>query len=419
MTLDDGPTATLLVVNNIAGGKESHVDIGSRSGAYRELVASVDGMLSARAGAVLCLQEATTAEPGLPTSVAELEELGVATSYVPRMSTSWYPVGAKWNRWTTVPESRASSEGLCVGLRHGGLALQRWGTATDLPDADSRNMVLDLPLVTFATAEEAASPLGRAFIQAEWPAENESPVRLHFRHTYYHGNRDSDPRIAQACLVGVPNGEDGQLEALYVLVNIHLSTIREERPDADSDSPYRKNSPRAQFLRHMQLSVVAEFIRDIRRSLNLPVILAGDLNAEPGSPEIREFCRAADMEPLLKADICWRCGTTQRPRSPLAFYRAKGGGFGLTMEPNKPGDEPVLTTSAVCSNDECLEPRFTHKVTGLLVDNVLISRPNPDDLTMIESARPELDLSPAYTDHAVLSVPLRVVRTTGKRGSIA
>lgn len=416
---DDLATTTLLVVNNVAGGKESHVDVAGRHGAYGELVALIDDTPLGRTRAVLCLQEATTAEAGLPTTVTELEALGVDTSYVARMSTSWYPVGAKWSRRGIASDTRSSSEGLCVGVASGGLLLERWGMVAGLPDANSLSMVLDLPLVTFDAAQDAESSFSSTILHAEWRRENDPPVRIQFRHNYYHGNRDSDPRVAQACLVGATSGGSGEREDLYVLVNVHLSTIREERASAGSEKPNRKTSNKAQFLRHLQLAVIAEFVRDVRRSLNLPVVVAGDLNAEPDSPEVREFCRSAGMEPVLGGYACWRCGVVQIERPPVAFYRSRDGGFGLTMEPNKPDETPVLVTDAVCSNDECLEPRFTHKVTGLLVDNVLISRPSPQDRTRIEPGVPTLALSPGYTDHAVLSVPLRVIRTESQRGSVA
>jgi len=395
-----------LIVTNFAGGKQHYSNF-PRIGAHglRD-VARLAQREVTDGGIALAIQEMTTTEFGLPTRSAVLEASFVFTarsSFVPRVSTAWYPLVEKWNR--DRQPSSAKNEGLCVVTGRKGLTLLPWHIGEEHGSEASFSRAIDLPTFEFPHAlcqVEAESDWIRATPHSQRVPANE----VYFRPTYYQGSRDSDPRVAQACLLGWFNVCDpDDIVPAYVLINVHLSTLRREYA---ANERGRTPSLEATFLREAQLMVIARYVHEVELSHELPVIVAGDFNAEPDSPEMSHFAEKSGLVPLLAADVCWKCGVRQIGRPAVAFYEVEPNGFSLTMDP-QPGKVPAFWTDAVCCNEDCLEPRFTHKRNLQLLDNIFVSRTDSTHRQIITGI-PRVDLSWGYSDHASIIVPLRVVR---------
>lgn len=393
------PTADVaLVVTNFSGGKRL-----SRDHAFGRDELSELAKLASREGrhgnVVMAVQEMTTTDSGMPTRSNELEkavDFGATTSYIPRVSTAWYPLAAKWNRQNDL--SAAENEGLCVlsGVRD--LTFVPWNEDA----SSSLSRVIDLPSFEFLGNESAPSP-HQGWLRGTSGVDSHDAA-FYFRPSYYQGSRDSDPRVAQACLLGWPSLSAKRRSVLgFVLINVHLSTLRREHAPRFMA---RSFSPEASFLRHAQLMVIAQFVREIRARSDIPLVVAGDFNAEPSSTELRQFSEASGLAPLLDAGVCWRCGETQVHRPRVTFYSHDESDLSLSAV-RKGRRVPVLSTNAVCSNSDCLEPRFTHKRHPQLLDNVFISATSSGKSQLVPGI-PRIELDWSYSDHGAIVIPLRL-----------
>jgi hypothetical protein len=405
VTGTSGAGAANLIVTNFSGGKRH---LGPGGGAGDELVelARLIGGVDRTAGVVVAIQEMTTDDPGLPVRAAALErhlDRGARSSFVPRVSTAWYPLVEKWS--SPVGPGQAHNEGLCVLTGDGGLVLLPWSTVDGPTGVASATRVLDLPTFEFP------DPSGPPAAGGDWLSvvSNLDGVdrTISFRPTFYQGSRDTDPRVAQACLLGWADGS-GPAAPVCVVVNVHLSTLRREKaPDPGVGRVY---SAEATFLRDRQLGVIAQFVRTVETTLHLPVLIVGDFNAEPASSELRAFGEAAGVAPLLTHDMCWKCGTVQEKRPKVGVYETDHKGLALTLEPPT-SREPRYMTDAVCSNDSCREPRFTHKGILQLVDNVFVTGYRSSAPWTLTPGPPRVDLGWGYSDHAAVIVPLTLTPT--------
>jgi len=163
----------------------------------------------------------------------------------------------------------------------------------------------------------------------------------------------------------------------------------------------------------MQLDLIALYVQEIQAEADgLPVVIAGDFNTVPGSPEMLSFAKRTGSAPLLGAERCWKCGTFQDDRPEVLFYAGSEGGWDLTMHPQSPDQEQKLRTREVCSNEDCLEARFTHKWHGQLLDNVFILRAGNGSPWEVTPGVPHIDVGRAYSDHAAIIVPLKFTKRT-------
>lgn len=400
-----------LIVTNFSGGKRHSGKGGISADAAAsdaqidplEGVAQLTDTVRPEGGFALAIQEMTTDDPGLPTRALGLEQAlggGARSSFVPRVSTSWYPLREKWGE--KIDPGGAHSEGLCVVGNEYGLTLAPWSSVLSGPEpVESFTRVVDLPNFGFPATEAGDSGLG--WLEAQVGGAGGTIETVKFRSTFYRGNRDSDPRVAQACLLAWSDaGSQGRDEPACVIVNVHLSTLSTER---EAGVRGRKRSPEASFLRSAQLDVIARYVNEVRRVHRLPVIIAGDFNAEPGSPEMKLFAREIGSPPLLTADRCWKCGSLQKERPEVTFYAEHGLDYTLEEAPNR---KQVARTRAVCSNEMCLEPRFTHKGNLLLLDNVFALPAVEHSTWNIVPGRPRVDVRWGYSDHAAIIVPFGV-----------
>jgi hypothetical protein len=212
---------------------------------------------------------------------------------------------------------------------------------------------------------------------APWLDDSE----LLFRPTYYQGSRDTDPRAASAHVVTLPsNGSTTEA----VLINVHMATLRSEaagqRPLAPGDElafSLRSPSAEAIYLRHRQFEVLSAFVDWVYSRLRLPVIVAGDFNCEPGSPEMVLFCRSAALVPALRSDVCWRCGSSEARRPQRRYANAAFTRVADRADSNDPEEDPLLpvTSAGYCGVPSCAAPRFTHRRNLLLLDNILATDP--------------------------------------------
>jgi Endonuclease/Exonuclease/phosphatase family len=391
-----------LVVTNFSGGKRhSGSDLVGDDG-VPELARLANGVRT-DSGVVLAIQEMTTVVPGLPTRAATVEQaVGQAwSSYVPRVSTAWYPLVEKWG--SEVGASRAHNEGLCVVTAARGLALSPWATLGGPVAVDSPTRVIDLPALEFPEPGEAASAPDWLHATIEFDGVDSEVA---FRPTFYQGSRDSDPRAAQACLLAWLGPDGAAPSPACILVNVHLSTLRRENVNGVQG---RVPCPEATFQRDLQLRLLARFVRSVQATHDLPVIIAGDFNAEPDSPELRTFAEESDSVPLLRAEVCWNCGARQDIRAEAPFYRLGERGFALTLTPQP--TKPVF--GPVCHNESCREPRFTHKHNLQLIDNVFVTRARAGTPGKLAPGKPRVELGWAYSDHAAIVVPLQVLHDRG------
>ena len=121
---------------------------------------------------------------------------------------------------------------------------------------------------------------------------------------------------------------------------------------------------------------------------------------------MREFSDEISSAPELTADKCWKCGAQQVERPEVCFYSQTPGRWDYGVLPRSASQLPDLCTTAVCCNDQCLEPRFTHKWHGLLIDNVFVLPALPGSGWDITTGRPVVDVTRPYSDHAAVIVPL-------------
>lgn len=406
--MKDPVHALNLVVTNFSGGKRHSGRGAIDQGALREMARLTSSMRTSD-GFVVAVQEMTTDNPGLPVRAIAFEEAlesRARSSFIPRVSTEWYPLEEKWGE--KIQAGGAYSEGLCVVTGDTGLVLTPWSLApaeaAGPANVTSPARVLDLPNFIFRGPRQESPDDGwwlESSIVINGKAES-----VQYRPAYYQGNRNSDPRVAQACLLGWFGGAGGgSYVPACVLVNIHLSTLTSELPESGRG---RVSNSDASFLRRTQLDLIARYVKQVRAETGgLPVLIAGDFNAEPMWPEMVAFAGQLGAESLLGTAECWRCGTARQQRPKVPFYSRSGSGWDLTLE--RPNDvaEPRLITDAVCGNDECLEPLFTHKGHGQLLDNVFILPALRDSRWGVRVGVPRVDISWAYSDHAAIIVPLR------------
>jgi Endonuclease/Exonuclease/phosphatase family len=406
--------AVNLVVTNFSGGKR-HAGRGAMDGDALQGMARLADSVRTEGGFVLAVQEMTTDDPAMPTHAAAFEEaltLGARSSLVPRVSAAWYPLKEKWGE--KIAPGGAHNEGLCVVTGDAGLALVPWSSAPWPTIAGpvsvmSPTRILDLPNLSFPDTESGLSA-DDGWLQAS-VVINGTSEQVAYRPAFYRGTRDSDPRVAQACLLAWLEAEGPNAHsAACVLINVHLSTLTTE---LQAGVRGRIPTPEAIFLRRIQLDLIALYVREIQaETAGIPVVVAGDFNAEPGSPEMLAFAERTGSAPLLDAQRCWKCGTIQAERPEILFYAHTKGGWDFTIHPQSADQEPELRTRAVCSNEECLEPRFTHKGHGQLLDNVFILPAGNDYSWEITPGAPRVDVGWAYSDHAAIIVPLKFTGRT-------
>lgn len=386
-----------LLVTNFSGGKR-HVGSSLVDEDGMPEMVRLASSLRSDGGLVMAIQEMTTTETGLPTRAAALED-HLATdlsTFVPRVSTAWYPLVEKWG--AEVGRSGAQSEGLCVVSDRTGLTLLPWVALDGPTSVSSLTRIIDLPAFEFPELE---GDLGTDPWLESSVRLGDSQRKVWFRPTYYRGSRDTDPRVAQACVLGCV-GADGAPEPVCILINVHLSTLKRESVAGVSG---RVPSVEAAFQRIVQLQVISRFVQSVQLSSGLPVIVAGDFNAEPDSEELVSFARNTHSQPLLGADVCWKCGARQGARTELPWYRTSNTGFGLSREAVTL--EPIY--GPVCSNDACREPRFTHKQNRQLIDNVFVINPPNGSSWRARAGVPRVDPSWSYSDHSAIVVPLQMI----------
>jgi hypothetical protein len=398
-----------LAVTNFSGGKRHSGGGVIDADALADLALLADKIRSDD-GFVLSIQEMTTTDAGVPTRAAALEASiaeGARSTFVPLVSTQWHPIRKKWG--DKVDQGSSRNEGLCVATGDMGAVLCNWSSAPWQSMAgpiggETRNRVVELPNFEFPKSLDDGE--GQDWIRGEYLL-NDVRTPVVFRPAYYRGYRDTDPRAAQACLLGWPQREGDhqtQERPACVLINLHLSTLTSELL---SERRGRASDANATFLRSMQLRAIARFARQMQdETEGLPVVIAGDFNSEPDSPEIREFSDEINSAPELTAGKCWKCGTRQVERPEVCFYSQTPGRWDYSLLPCVAGQPPNLCTTAVCCNDQCLEPRFTHKWHGLLLDNVFVLPALSGSEWDIAVGKPEVDVSRPYSDHAAVIVPL-------------
>lgn len=296
--------------------------------------------------------------------------------YVPTLSTGWYPQKKKWQgRW---------DEGVCHA-EQGVAACAVRGAVLHDPEENTpeacggaafAGVVLDLPVVQFRRGAAASAP-GAGKSWANWITHTSQvgdapPYELIFRHTRYLGDRDTEPRAATAHRVRLdkPKGEAGE----FIFINLHLTTLREPAGDKSRGMRARRTaSPEAEFLRHLQLSEVCDFIWRVYTDEALPVIVAGDFNTAPDRPDLKQFMANARLRPVFTRDRCWGCGGAPLA-APKQVYSNESHSTVLTEDAETfariTGEtaQPVQATE-YCSR--CSRPLFTHKRNFQLVDNIL------------------------------------------------
>jgi hypothetical protein len=222
----------------------------------------------------------------------------------------------------------------------------------------------------------------------------EAPFEICFRHSRYLGDRDTEPRIATAHRVRLDKANGGLGE--FVFVNLHLTTLREPNPVADEKGlarARRSASPEAEYLRHLQLSEVCDFIWRVYTDevLRLPVVVSGDFNTAPDRPDLKQFLANACLKPVFEREQCWACGGAPLS-APKQVYSTERLTTVLTEDAETltriTGETAqALSVSEYCSN--CSRPLFTHKRNFQLVDNILYTNGAPRGASL--RARIEFD----------------------------
>jgi hypothetical protein len=354
--------------------------------------------------------------------------LGASTSlsFTPSVTTDWYPLERKWGDWWRSRDFLRMEEGLatlCMGPL--GFADPQLAPAWDPGRFSGR--VMDLPILEFADAGGDDPPAGEDWIshKVDLSSGEEAPevLEVTFRPSYYRGNRDTDPRIAtlHRIWLGSESWRPGLPE--FVGINIHLGTLRAENAgqefkssEDDVERVLRLPTPSARYLRWRQLGLLADFIRGVYGRYQLPVVVAGDFNASPTSPELRWFARAAGLT-VAHSERCLRCGTVQdsetRKQKLAHFYTSSRNTSVLVDTPGQArmlsgGGEPLrISATEVCVNERCKAPLFTHKRNFQLLDNIMFTSEATADarrLTWLPRLPGEPDaggicLQSYYSDH--------------------
>jgi len=337
--------------------------------------------------------------------------------YLPILTTDWHPLSKKWkSRWAKEGISRME-EGMAT-YATGEIALADPWVKIINGEILFRGFVLDLPFVEFLTdvkAEDEEKKTKRADYgrwitpdddlakQEKWDAGE-----LTYRYTHYQGNRDTQPRCATAHRVWLTDKPGLDDPPQFIFLNVHLATLSAEDPkpakdprpkDPQEEAPEnevartdRIEVVQAQFLRYLQLGVISDFISEVvYEALELPVIVAGDFNADPTSPEMDWFLKKASLEPVFggKEKKCWKCGESCTPCSPPKPYHTleqykevltrdddtKDGSVFKALT----GEDPkTIRVKEYCANPECTAEQFTHKRNFGLLDNIFYTAPDSD-----------------------------------------
>lgn len=312
--------------------------------------------------------------------------------YVPAVTTDWHPLPKKWrSRWEQEGVSRME-QGMATYTK-GGIALADPWVDLIKDRALSQGLVVDLPVVEFLTdveAEDERDGTDRAGY-GRWSTPDDgffnsgesstNDLRLRYRHTYYRGDRDNEPRRALAHRLWLGEERRQEKRPQFVFLNVHLTSLKAEDTNetdmADGEVPRTTRGPilRAQFLRYLQLGVISDFILDVYRKLKLPVIVVGDLNASIDAPEIEWFKKKVGMKPVFDGQTCWKCGGPYTPCSPpKPHYTLPDWRTVLTQTRGEfrreTGRSPETIPVKECCS-KCGAEHFTHKRNFGLIDNIL------------------------------------------------
>ena len=374
--------AFLVASANFGGGLTSASLLGDaaerRVAGLTDLAAHPRGGAQDPAASVLAVQEMVSL-PGRDGPLAQLVRAAApaAAHFTSITSTDRYPLASKWERRWEADGPLDADEGLAtLAFEPAGLRAAT-GDHRDPAQRPGRGRAIDLPMLEFSDPAQTL-PEDDSWLRASVPWLEDADVsdrELLLRPTYYQGSRDTEPRAASAHVASLPSAGS---PTEVVVVNVHLATLRSEaageRPVAPGDElafALRRPSVEATYLRHRQFEVLAAFIRWVYAELRLPVVVTGDFNCEPGSPELDRFCAAAALTPALRTEACWRCGTPVT-RQPARRYANRS--FTRISEQPAEGLLPV-TSDGYCAAAGCAAPLFTHKRNLMLLDNVLATDP--------------------------------------------
>jgi endonuclease/exonuclease/phosphatase family metal-dependent hydrolase len=343
--------------------------------------------------------------------------------YTPTVSTALYPLQAKWHgRWKE--QLCASEQGMAVCTKRGATLLDPEANATGSGVGGPplfRGMVLNLPVVVFRDKAEVL-PHSDRWIHHVVELDSDR-IAVQFRHTRYLGSRDTEPRTATAHRVLL----EGPNKLEFVFINVHLTTLREEdRPDASGlSTPRLARTTRvptgdAQFLRHLQLSEICDFILYVYSSFQLPVVVAGDFNTTANAPELKRFMKAAFLKPVFRSEECWACH--QRPGQQMKDYYSHERYKTVLTEDELSfrkitGEEPnIISVPENCSN--CNSPLFTHKRNFGLIDNILFTESLPTGMALKATLRLDdtgdgagIGTKTYFSDHFPVWAAFRVIPT--------
>lgn len=427
-----GEGAPFVIVSANCGGAARAISLSDASSADRSKAL---GAYVRQAGAadstpvVAGLQELSRFDAPSPDRPSYAELLGLPHEnggfyFAPTLSTARYPQKAKWQvRWD---ENICHAEqGVAACALHGAALLDpeenappACGHGTPFAGA-----VLDLPVVKFRKPSKAKTPdePWENWIRRKVSIGDAAPYTVEFRHTRYLGDRDTEPRIATAHRVRLGGGS-GE----FVFINLHLTTLRE--PAAKSAHAKAKGLARtrrtvsreAEFLRHLQLSEVCDFIWRVYtdEALRLPVIVAGDFNTTPDRPDLKQFTASACLKPVFRHDRCWACGGAPLSEAKLVYSNERHTTV-LTEDADAfrdiTGETPQrLKAAEYCS--DCGRPLFTHKRNFQLVDNILYTNGAPPGAALrarIDFADPEanagIGVDTHFSDHFPIWSRFRLV----------
>lgn len=329
--------------------------------------------------------------------------------YVPTVTTDWYPLREKWKaRWEDEGIVRME-QGMATCTKGGISIADPWVNIprVDISGIPFQGLVLDLPMVEFAKDKDLELAEGWIIHQINLSDSRGNPLLLSakFRPARYRGNRNTEPRITTAHRVWLGTEQWGERRSQFVLVNVHLATLRGEDHEGKlSDEEKERCVPRtlrvptdqAIFLRYLQLGVICDFILGVYQDLKLPVIVVGDFNASPDTPELLWFKKKASLEAVFKSDgSCWRCGKLSSPSSgkkPKQYYTDEDDKTVLTESSDAfriltAGRTPKsISVTEYCPS--CQAPHFTHKRNFGLIDNILYTDPNSMQSKLTWSVEP-------------------------------
>lgn len=319
--------------------------------------------------------------------------------YVPAVTTDWHPLYEKWRSRREQEEAVSRMEQGMATYTKGEIALADPWVDLAKDRALSQGLVVDLPVVEFLTdveAEDERKGTDRAGY-GRWTTPDDgfstsgesstNDLRLRYRHTYYRGDRDNEPRRALAHRVWLGDERWQENRPQFVFLNVHLTSLKaEDTNETDTASggvprTTRGSILRAQFLRYLQLGVISDFTLDVYRELKLPVIVVGDLNASIDAPEIEWFKKKVGMKSVFDGQTCWKCGGPYTPCSlPKPYYALPDCRRVLTRTRSEfrrvTGESPKTILVKECCS-KCGAEHFTHKRNFGLIDNILYTAP-PD-----------------------------------------